>query len=44
MSSPVKFSAYVRPACLQTDSELKEHKAIAAGFGKVDYGKKKIIE
>lgn len=38
MDQPVEFTAYVRPACLNPNEELDNKKAIATGFGKLEYG------
>lgn len=47
LDSPVKFDAYVRPACLSTQpnffSRSAEPKAVATGWGRVDWGNKPII-
>lgn len=37
MESPVKFDAYVRPACLPYGNVITEN-AIATGWGRVDWG------
>jgi secreted trypsin-like serine protease len=37
LAKPIKFDAKVRPACLNTKADLKWDKAIAIGFGKLNY-------
>ncbi|KAK5649715.1 hypothetical protein RI129_000744 [Pyrocoelia pectoralis] len=38
LDKAVKFTAYIRPACLNTDPDLQvQNKAIATGFGKLSY-------
>lgn len=40
LESPVKFDAWVRPACLSVSSaSLKPKRAIATGWGRVDWSK-----
>lgn len=34
----VDFNAYVRPACLNTNENIKWTKSLATGFGKLSYG------
>lgn len=38
LKNPIEFTAYIRPACLNTKSILREQKAIAIGFGKTTAG------
>ncbi|KAF5278598.1 hypothetical protein FQA39_LY00640 [Lamprigera yunnana] len=37
LASPAQFTAYVRPACLNFNDNIKESKAVAIGYGKVSY-------
>lgn len=39
----VKFTAYVRPACLDFTGEIAENSAYTTGWGKTAYGKKHIL-
>lgn len=38
IDSPVEFTRYVRPACLNTNHLISENLAVATGFGKLSYG------
>lgn len=39
LDKPVDFTPFVRPACLDTQPTISNKKAIAIGFGKVNYRK-----
>lgn len=41
MSSPVKFTAHIRPACLNSHP-ISQSKALASGFGKNSHGMSKL--
>jgi hypothetical protein len=38
LAKNVKFTPYVRPACLDYSGVIEENKAIATGFGLVEHG------
>lgn len=38
LKTRARFTAYVRPACINVQPELENQKAIAIGFGKTSYG------
>lgn len=38
LGEKVVFDAYIRPACLQVEKDLKDKKGIAIGYGRTDYG------
>ncbi|KAK9737469.1 Trypsin [Popillia japonica] len=37
LDSPVKYDSFVRPACLETSSDLQDTKFIATGWGSVEF-------
>ena len=42
LKSPIKINEFARPACLATES-MNWEKAIATGFGKLEYGEIKVL-
>lgn len=39
LAENIKFNEYVRPACLNTENDLKWTTALASGFGRTSYGR-----